>query len=1247
MIRPVLRCLVAALLLPAGVRAQQPPPSEAEALRHKAAARYGEAVRSFLDLIDGLGAASDRRAAALAEYYAVMAGNLARRTGHWTELRQRLARALQSPLARSNPALRAALQVQDLQAATAAGDLSGIAEGTRALGFIETWWVIGPFDNERGGGFAQTFGPEQQLDLDASYDGKKRQVAWLRLPVNAPPGGVIDLDALVRPNDQVLCYAAACIESERDQPAVLHLGSDESFKVFCNGAEVGARDVRRRFAYDQDAVPLMLRRGANLLLLKICEQEGEFAFAARLAAPDGGPLPGATASEAPDRLRAAAATEPLPTAAAAEPFLGGRTVFAEQLAPNGDPYDALRLAYLLASRQPDDPGDRRDHRLAQRATDELPEETAARYLLAFTRIQPALHAAEKEENLRRRDYHTILEQDPEHVQALVELAGMELRNLGDAASAEALARRALRVNPDCGEAAAILAQSLQKLALRNLAREALTERAGPGTFEQAGPELVAALAEVLERENDLDGAIRAREYVLACSFEAPHVEALAALLLRRGRSDDAIALLQRAEKLLPFASGPRRKLAALYEARNQLAEAAATLRGWLAICPEDDGALIDLARLHGLAGETEKQRELLRSAVELNPNLKDERRYLEYLEADLRPFHADYEIAGDEILAADRGAPADAAAANDTHYYLLDQTVVRAYRNGTTSTYHHFVARILTDEGASRMGSYRVPHYWGEQRARLLEARVVKGDGSVQRPRLRGAAVTLPPLAPGDAVEIRARVDDLAPSYFGDYFGLQHGFLPNDRAPCARSELVLILDPGRDYRVAAKNGAPEGQRRELADGTIVLRHAMRDLPRGRIEEAQPLATETEPMVLVTTYRDWNQFSAWWWHLIRRQIQVSPAMQARVAELTAGKTGELDRIAAIYDFVTTEIRYTAWEFGVHGYKPYSTPVIFERRHGDCKDKALLLNAMLGEAGIEAYPVLIWADDPRSAADLSLPLIGHFNHCISYLPPSGDRPAMFLDGTATYHPPDTVPAMDCGAHVLVVKGPRGELHDVPWPEPDANVDDRELTVELRANGDARVELVQRPRLLHAVALREQLGNEPARRNEKLEERLGRTFGKVKIKDVQTTDLRDTARPVELRVAFDAPAFAARSGDGLVLGGALETRSLLPLARTPDRAYPLLLGCPSSERTIVRYRLPAGFAPAELPEPTQLETRFGRFTASWTFADGELRLERTRTLRAHRIEPPEYAEFREFATRAERADRQTLIVRKGGSR
>ena len=285
--------------------------------------------------------------------------------------------------------------------------------------------------------------------------------------------------------------------------------------------------------------------------------------------------------------------------------------------------------------------------------------------------------------------------------------------------------------------------------------------------------------------------------------------------------------------------------------------------------------------------------------------------------------------------------------------------------------------------------------------------------------------MSFPSLATGDAVELKWRTDDIAPSYFGDYFGHVHAFGWELDVPTGSEEFVTILDPEREYFFQSVNGAPEAEVSRDESGCEVRVFRMRDIAPVKSEPWMPEYGETHPVVRVTTYRDWNHYSEWWWNLIKGQLEVTPAIRAKVSELCTGLETEEEKIAAIYDFVANEVHYRAWEFGVHGYQPYNTSAIFERRHGDCKDKSFLLNAMLGEIGVEAHPVLIEANRRRTRDDLTLPVLYHFNHCISYLPATDVREARFLDGVADWHEADTLPGMDRGARVLCVLEGVGEL------------------------------------------------------------------------------------------------------------------------------------------------------------------------------------------------------------------------------
>ena len=109
--------------------------------------------------------------------------------------------------------------------------------------------------------------------------------------------------------------------------------------------------------------------------------------------------------------------------------------------------------------------------------------------------------------------------------------------------------------------------------------------------------------------------------------------------------------------------------------------------------------------------------------------------------------------------------------------------------------------RILTERGAQLWSGYSLPIRSRSQVGRILEARVIQPDGTSLRARLgRGWHVELPAIDPGDVVELKVRVDDRVRSYFGDYFGLEHEFMPlDDGAASKLSRLDVLLEAGREY----------------------------------------------------------------------------------------------------------------------------------------------------------------------------------------------------------------------------------------------------------------------------------------------------------------------------------------------------------------------------------------------------------------------------------------------------------------
>ena len=69
------------------------------------------------------------------------------------------------------------------------------------------------------------------------------------------------------------------------------------------------------------------------------------------------------------------------------------------------------------------------------------------------------------------------------------------------------------------------------------------------------------------------------------------------------------------------------------------------------------------------------------------------------------------------------------------------------------------------------------------------------------------------------------------------------------------------------------------------------------------------------------------------------------------------------MAAVLQLVQRDVRYLGIEVGPGSHAPTAPDKVYQRRFGDCKDKATLIITMLSALEIPAFPVLIDAQTER--------------------------------------------------------------------------------------------------------------------------------------------------------------------------------------------------------------------------------------------------------------------------------------------
>src|SRR5690606_11492050 len=174
------------------------------------------------------------------------------------------------------------------QALTGAGDKDQVDKIAQALeglgkkidivrhfGLLTKWQVIGPFDNHGLKGFDAVYPPEQQLDLDAQYDGQLGPVRWKEYVADSQDG-LFDIGKLIENYKGSAMYAATTFAAEREQPVEFRLTTKNAWKLWVNGELLFAREeYHRGIIFDQYRVRGTLKAGENVILLKILQDEQE------------------------------------------------------------------------------------------------------------------------------------------------------------------------------------------------------------------------------------------------------------------------------------------------------------------------------------------------------------------------------------------------------------------------------------------------------------------------------------------------------------------------------------------------------------------------------------------------------------------------------------------------------------------------------------------------------------------------------------------------------------------------------------------------------------------------------------------------------------------------------------------------------------------------------------------------------------------------------------------------------------
>jgi len=456
--------------------------------------------------------------------------------------------------------------------------------------------------------------------------------------------------------------------------------------------------------------------------------------------------------------------------------------------------------------------------------------------------------------------------------------------------------------------------------------------------------------------------------------------------------------------------------------------------------------------------------------------------------------------------------------------------------------------------------------------------------------------------------------------------------------PVRRARLVLELPPNWSYATYWRNHAaipPQqtGDHRwtwELTD--IEAIQSEPQMPTWRSVAAQVgfCFASTSSGSSEGNHGTWNQIGRWYGDLTSGRREITPKIRDKTRELVSGTDDPSEKISRLATFVQHNIRYVAIEIGIGGFQPHAAQDVLTNGYGDCKDKATLLSAMLREAGIDSYYILINSDRDYLTPDFPSSL--EFDHVILAIqaPSSASGHAMFatlpharlgslllFDPTDSSTPLGYLPPSLQSNSALLVTDQGGELVTLPLLVPATNRLLRIATLTLDKSGDLKGTVEEVRSGPAAVQLREHLLQLPDKQRQKVFQNLLTDLldGAV-LTSASVSHLNDFTGSLYITYGFAAKAYAQQAGDLFIFRPCVLGHKSSDLLEGRARKQAMVFPHTALESDIFDITFPDGYVIDELPQAVKHENSFANYKSELRVTEHLLHYSRTYELKDVRL-------------------------------
>lgn len=362
-----------------------------------------------------------------------------------------------------------------------------------------------------------------------------------------------------------------------------------------------------------------------------------------------------------------------------------------------------------------------------------------------------------------------------------------------------------------------------------------------------------------------------------------------------------------------------------------------------------------------------------------------------------------------------------------------------------------------------------------------------------------------------------------------------------------------------------------------------------------------------------------------------QLQKSGYYKEALQGLLVGKTSEISKMMAVFNFVKTKMK---WNRVVGKYTTNGVRKAFKESSGNVAEINLMLTSMLRDAGLNANPVLV---STRSNGVPMFPTIQGFNYVVSSVMLTDGSFAM-LDATDPYSLPNQLPIRTINWNGRLVKkdGTSIAVNLVPK---SLSTDDKIMNVKIDADG--LVLGMMRSKLTGYNAYTNRLKYNHVKEEQvraKVEEEYA-----IEIENFRVVNKTKIGKPISEMMKFSSEDLVEKIGGKLYVEPLLFLTKRANPFKLEERKFPVDFTKPWQEKYTVSIQIPEGYSVQALPEATAISMSddFGVFKFQATQTGNKIKVLSIVQFNKAIVTPEYYQELKEFYKRLVKKQTEKIIL------